>query len=106
MITSWNSVQTVLGLPDAKKDQVEALIPMIEAHYLHIRNKPFDTNEAEATVYPTGAELTAIEMIDFQLKRQGNISSESLGDYSVSYAGEGDYPHSIRKQIKTYVGFV
>ena len=67
------------------------------------------------TIYPTGAEYTAIKMIQFHLTAgvavgaQG-ISSESLGDYSITYStGLGsrtsDYPKDVVGGIKQYVGF-
>ena len=62
------------------------------------------------TIYPTGAEYTAIKMIQYQLTAaQGaGISSESLGDYSVTYdtaTKAADYPNSIVGGIKRYVSF-
>lgn len=63
------------------------------------------------TLYPTGAEITAIKMIAYHLsniKSQG-ISSEMLGDYSVSYAVNGSlvgsYPESVTGGVRRYVGF-
>jgi phage tail sheath gpL-like len=61
-------------------------------------------------IYPDGSEMTAIKMIQHQLtniKSQG-IASESLGDYSVSYANGlmiGDYPKTVVNGIKRYATF-
>ena len=66
-ITTLNTTKTILGISGTAQDtRITALIPFVEADYLRIRNKAFDLNET-ATVYPTGAELTAIKMIGFQL---------------------------------------
>ena len=60
------------------------------------------------TIYPVGAESTAIKMINHHLTGgAAGVSSESLGDYSVSYSQEqtADYPKSITGGIKRYVSF-
>lgn len=60
------------------------------------------------TIYPPGAEFTAIKMIQFQLTaaKAAGIISESLGDHSISYeAGLMDYPKSVISSIKRYVGW-
>lgn len=198
MITTWAQTQTILDLDAGLQTRVDALIPLVEDDYLHIRNKPFDVgniltitapctadgdltvtyNDANFTVpvlngdntlvvarkiafaidrvtqgvvtvsgsavtflgyatltfaaggtgvtvttsgidtiYPTGAELTAIRMIEHHLTGGSraaaqNASSESLGDYSISYKAGGpgttisDYPQSIVGGIKRYVSFV
>lgn len=74
------------------------------------------TTGAAATVtshythYPPGAEMTAIQMIQFQLntKKYVGAVSESLGDHSITYdrGGASLYPPSITKSIKRYVSFV
>ena len=65
------------------------------------------------TIYPTGAEYTAIKMIQYHLTagRGAGISSESLGDYSIVYdtalgSRISDYPKAIVGGIKRYVSFV
>ena len=60
------------------------------------------------TIYPVGAESTAIKMINHHLTGgAAGVASESLGDYSVSYREEqdADYPRSITGGIKRYVSF-
>ena len=72
-----------------------------------------DTTGVTATVsdtdviYPTGAEMTAIEMIEHRLsKKPVGVASESLGDHSVSYAAmNGKYPIEVTKGIKRFVGW-
>ena len=183
-ITTQAKVLSVLGLPATEGDLVDILIPLVEADYLRIRNRPFDTGDiltitdpaavggditvtvagndyavevgagdseevvarkvylrlkalrryhvslsgdsvsilsdlavfafdggttgvtadtsGITTLYPTGAEYTAIKMIQYQLTagHAVGLSSESLGDHSVVYdTGLGtrveDYPHSV-----------
>ena len=189
-ITTWEKVKAVLELADAKETHVNTLIPLVEADYEAIRNRPFNTyakltitNAATAdgditvtisdayseisytikvkegdstflvaqriasyfgrkniradgddvlfigsgvvlsfdggttgvtatvsgmaTYYPSGAEFTAIKMINYHLKTTDAMGkqSESLGDYSVSYdrgAAVADYPKDIVGNIKRY----
>jgi len=70
------------------------------------------TTTGVETVYPEGAEMTAIRMLQFQLGagKGAGISSESLGDHSVTYdTGLGawvrDYPKSVVGGIKRHVSF-
>jgi len=116
-ITTLSKVKTILQISDTSQDDlIEALIPLVEADFLMIRNKAFDTEynedtEEYDTIYPIGSELTAIRMIQYQMsniKSQG-VTSESLGDYSVSYDTSNlgnDYPKSISGGIKRYATFV
>ena len=51
-------------------------------------------------VYPDGAEMTAAQMVGYQMQRPNGIQSESLGDYSVSYGTvQGGYPSAITSKI-------
>ena len=106
MITTWAKVQTILNLETSQITLVEELIPLVQQDYLHIRNKPFDVEGAD-TIYPIGAEMTAIKMIEHHLSGQrAGVASESLGDYSVSYQQDAtDYPHSIIGGIKRYASW-
>ena len=55
------------------------------------------------TVYPSGSELTAVQMIQHQMSKPAGVQSESLGDYSVTYAKlKGGYPESITGQIDRF----
>ena len=52
------------------------------------------------TIYPTGAEMTAVQMVQYLMSKPGGVKSESLGDYSVTYDdAAGGYPKSIMGQI-------
>ena len=55
------------------------------------------------TVYPVGSEMTAAQMIQYQMSKPGGMKAESLGDYSVTYDdAAGGYPKSIMGQITRY----
>jgi hypothetical protein len=115
MITTLEQVKLVLGITtDTKDTLIEALIPLVEADYLFIRNKAFDTDDEGAIVYPIGSEGVAIRMIGYQLNVQGQqgVSAESLSRHSITYqVGTGTgamalYPASISAGIKRYAEFV
>ena len=63
------------------------------------------------TLYPDGAERTAIDMLHWQISGGGQtagVASESLGKYSISYdtgQSAGGYPKSITGAIKRYVSY-
>lgn len=59
-------------------------------------------------IYPQGAEHTAINMISHILSEEkAGVQSESLGDWSVTYAKGGkSYPNSIVNGIRRYVSWV
>jgi hypothetical protein len=51
-------------------------------------------------IYPDGAEMTAAQMVGYQMLRPNGVQSESLGDYSVSYGTiQGGYPAAITSKI-------
>jgi hypothetical protein len=55
------------------------------------------------TLYPKGAELTAAQMINYQLSKPSGVKAEHLGDYSVTYDdASGGYPKSITAGIKRF----
>lgn len=112
-ITNWDSAKTVLGLPDDQETKVEALIPLVEDDYLRIRNKAFEVDDQDEIVYPNGAEFTAIKMIQYHLNNAegAGISSESLGDHSISYdtapgSRIDEYPKAVVGGIKRYTSWV
>ena len=56
------------------------------------------------TLYPKGAEMTAVQMINYLMSNSGGVKSESLGDYSVTYEEVGsNYPKSVTAGIRRYV---
>ncbi len=110
MITTRDRVKTVLGIVGTDKDLlIDELIPLVEDDYLSIRNKPFDVDDNDDIVYPTGSESTAIKMINYQMTsgKAAGVKSERLDDFSITYDTDaGDYPRSVIGGIKTYVSFV
>ncbi len=99
----------VLGkVPHSQDDaQIEALIPLVEADYLTIRGRDFDTDDNGQTVYPEGIKLTLAEMISFKMQSlAGNVgtSAERSGSYSHTYDTERTmgYPAYIVKKIRRF----
>lgn len=110
MITTLVNVKTYLDIDVTGFDDIiEMLIPKVEADYLTIRNADFDTDASGVTVYPTGAEVTACEMIGFKLEKRERLgaSQERLADHSIAYedANRG-YPKSIVGNIEKRVTFI
>ena len=110
-ITTLAKVKLVLEISGiAKDDLIELLIPAVEADYLKIRNKDFDTDDDGNIVYPAEAEFTAIQMIGFHLLSKplgampGAVKGYSLSRYSVTYADlKQTYPDNILAGIKRFV---
>ena len=109
-ITTLEKVKEFLGLDSTYDNQIEALIPLVEQQYLDIRNKPFDKDDEDLTVYPSGSDVTAALMIQHMLgpiNADGKeVTSESIGNYSASYAQKANtaaYPAYITLAIKRYI---
>lgn len=96
--------------------KIDALIPKVEADYLLIRNVPFDTDEADNIVYPSGSDVTAVEMISFKIGQSGKkigeagrvLTAESIDSYRASFANAMDkavigYPLSIVGNIERFI---
>lgn len=111
-ITTLDEAKTFLQIPedDKSKDSIiSALIEPVEADYLRIRNKPFDTDEEGNVIYPDGAGLVAALMISYHLNtgKRAGIASQSLGDHSVTFKDlVNGYPKEITGKIRRYVGSV
>lgn len=103
MIITLEEYKALKGVKDTSDDEtVKVLIPLVEEEYLHIRGRALDAEDE----WPQGAKLVAADMIEWRLKRQGTagVSSESIGDYSVSWSDpEASYPSSIVKRIRRYL---
>lgn len=87
--------------------QITELIPNIEEDILAIRNCPWELDSNYNPIYPYNIKMIAAEMISYKintLKGAVGVSSEHLGDYSVSYSSEKfmGYPKSITSRIKRY----
>ena len=90
-------------------DQIEALIPEVEADYLKIRNKALLLDDNDATVYPGGYKLTVIRMIRFLLdeaNRDTSLSSEQVDGRSGvgEFRTQFGYPEKVIGGIKRYSG--
>lgn len=88
-------------------EQIATLIAAVEDDYLAIRGKPFDRGADGGPVYPPGSELTAAEMLSWQLATlRGGVGTESerIGDYSVSRTQDlvRGYPAAIVRKIRRY----
>lgn len=108
-ITTTSDVKTYLGISTTDYDnKIASLIPFVEQVYLRLRNAPFDEDEAGDTVYPTGSDITAAEMIGYKLSQDTSFRFEKstrLGNYSVSYGDKSiyGYPAEIIGAIKRYM---
>jgi len=107
-ITNLADVKSYLNITDTTKDtKIEMLIPLVESSYVTIRNAPFDIVDG-TIIYPTGSNVTAIEMIGFKLAQDianTKVTSETIGTYSVSFKDESTFqgfPSSIVGSIKKY----
>lgn len=92
---------------DSQDEQIEQLIPQIESDYLMIRGADFETDDEDATIYPTGAKLTAAEMLSYKLQTiKGNVgtSSEGTSKYSHTYdfRKTRGYPTYIVSKIRSF----
>jgi hypothetical protein len=74
-------------------------------------SKLFVTEDAGAYLtiyhvqYPQALKMACANMIGYQMSKQNleNVSSEKIGDYSVSYADvTGEYPNNILQTLKHY----
>ena len=105
-ITTLENVKLLLGINGETKDTlITALIPLVEEQYQNIQNKLFEKDEDDNIIYPIGSELIAIKMIkqNIEFKSKSGKSSESLGNYSVSFLSAEEYDKSITREIRKYV---
>lgn len=111
MITSLEKVKVVLEISGTAYDNlITELIPLVEEDYLALRKKDFDLDEDDNIVYPVGSELTAIQMVGYQMSMQGimGVQAESLGSHSITYeqANGIGYPNRITDKIRKYQEFI
>jgi len=108
-LSSGNSTTAKVYVLDRFPDSMEnfsVLDLSIEA------STQFDTTvEKMQTIYPDGAEMTAVQMMQHQVNtiESAGVTGERLGDYSVDYAGQGmnqvsygNYPKSVVGNIKRF----
>lgn len=103
MIITVEEYKQIKEVKDSSRDSlISKLIPLIEEDYFFIRGKAL--NEGES--YPAGSKLVAADMLSYRLDHLdlAGVSSESIGDYSVSYEqASNSYPVSIVRRIKRYL---
>lgn len=94
--------------PDTSRDtEIAIFIARAESDYLEIRGVPFDVDESDDIVYPTGADSTAAEMVCY-LSGIGRYdgrgkSDESLSGRAATYDRKlHGYPVSIVGAIRRY----
>lgn len=99
---------TYTWVVDISKDyEISLFIARAESDYLNIRGVAFDVDSLGATVYPSGADSTAAEMVCY-LSGIGRYDGrgkkdESLSGRSASYDDKiHGYPRSIVGTIKRY----
>lgn len=111
-IVDISTVMKFLQITDYNKaDIISALIPMVEADFLRIRNKAFDIDSSDEIEYPDNAELIASQMIAYHLtsnmRAGGAMSGESIGSLSYTRVASADmlhgYPKSIVERIERYI---
>ena len=127
-ITSVNEVKIMLQVSGSSYDeQIKALLPavtdFIEAfcftgfdkeppQYNFYGNNPglFPISDAylyqtvQEKDYPHGLKLAAAQMVEYLMYKQknANISSETIGAYSVAYSNASAYPPDIIEMLKPY----
>lgn len=99
-IVTPEEVKTLLQISDTANDLlIEALIPIVENDI-----KDYTNNFSDG-VFPVNLKLTAALMINHRLEKPtDNISSEKIGDYSVSYSSDSinGYPAKIMQPLNKY----
>ena len=107
MIISVDEYRAMTG-SKASDEQLNAIIKAVEQDYLRIRNHPFNKDGDGNIIYPVGAKLTASAMVTYMLTilpGSVGLSSETIGDYSASFAGSDmlhGYPRHIVTAIRRY----
>lgn len=96
-IVTPNEVKNILQISGSSYDTViNTLIPIVEDYVVKYCNISYDS----ASLQP-GLKLVASNLINYQLQRQaGNISSETIGNYSVSYTN--NYSPDLVQSMKPY----
>ena len=103
MITTLANVKLYLNITDTTQDtRITAIIPLVESYIVYYRQKAFDVVD-NVTVYPTGIELVAIQLIGLKLRsaKSDMKTSESLDGYSVTF-GVDHKENLLLRQIRRY----
>jgi len=95
-ITTLTEVKALNQISGSTYDStITALIPLVSDFIVTYCRM----TEADIELNP-GIRLAAAQMIKYQLSKPSNVSSETIGDYSVSYTM--DYPEYITRLLDTY----
>jgi hypothetical protein len=110
-ILSLTEAKTFLQITDTSKDAIiTALIPVVQEDVVEYCNRDF-LNDAGAEDWPGPVKFAAAQMISYNMKltaKSGgeSIASESIGDYSYTKKGDGNfingYPGNIMKTLSKY----
>ena len=96
-VTTVSEVKTILQISGSSSDAVISTLIPIVSDYIKVYCRMTDQEIEDAP----GLKLTAINMIKFQMSNtQGNATSETIGDYSVSYSNS--YPDNIKDVLDNY----
>ncbi|CAM3729941.1 phage head-tail connector protein [Mesobacillus zeae] len=92
-ITTLQKAKNVLGISGTNKDErITELILLVEDWIKGYCNNDYVDG------YPTGYELIATKMIEYNLNQKAGVSAESLSRYSATFSE--DYPKSITKGLR------
>lgn len=93
-IITLAEVKSFLGITSTDHDTtITALIPEVESWLELYLNEDFSEG-----VYPSGIKYPFSQLINFEVfyRNKGNgVTSETIGDYSVSYEKTGSYPVNV-----------
>ena len=96
-LISVEETKSILQISGSTNDAfINVMIPIVQDYVLKFCNLTL----AEAQVYPA-LKLPLSQMIKYQLEQPSNISSETIGGYSVSYAST-TYPTHIKDGLKQF----
>jgi len=117
-LSSVNEVKIILGISGSTYDtQIQTLLPIVTNHIVNYCNNDFHLSEvgvdsygntaysaSAEVVYPDGLKLVCASMIEYQLykAKNANVSSETIGAYSVTYNSNNQYPDDILESLKPY----
>lgn len=95
-ITTLTEVKALNQISGSAFDSaINALIPLVSDYIVTYCRR----TEQDIELNP-GIRIAAAQMIKYQLQKPSNVSSETIGDYSVSYTM--DYPDYITNLLDTY----
>ena len=98
-LTSINEMKIILQVSGSSRDeQIKTLLPVVENFIQEYTHCSFATGSN----FPDGLKLAAAHMIEYisYAQKKGNVSSETIGAYSVTY-GSG-YPQEIIDMLKPF----